>query len=414
MHRLFLFLILLSLASAQAQSPREIEKTIADELELLVQQKLNKPALAKQLKLQYPITAPTMTEDEIQLKIDAATREKLATYKTKTPEDIAAAARERYPLYTIGDELRVTNRRGQTLRGTLRENSPRFVKLDDRLYSKVDLTDKSLLSIDEERNQAMVKRYISNQTNIQKDREKNTWDILDGTLGKDLRYEAGYARYRGRWMTAEALFERALVWKREKLGTHYRSEIAARVYTRFGYTRQEGEWVPPAEGTAAIVATDQQEDFFTAEPVAPPEPPPPATEPIAPPKVPADKARARDTVLNALKNQGAVEYVPNSANEIGSEAQPESAVSQVEPGAFEDRSAGAKAIDFANAKAPDAQLPALQSRLAGLRPEGGPGGGAIGLMELLLVLLTLCAAPPRFNVYFANKSGQPDLCLRKA
>ena len=388
-----LIIALLLAGCAWAQSPAEIEKTIKDELMLLVEQKLNKPALAKQVKIRYPITEPTMTEADIQAKIELAVQEEMAKHTMRSPEELEAAARERYPLYKIGDEVVIYTRRGQALRGTLREISSRFVKIDDRPYSKIDITKESLQMLDEEHNANMVKRYISNQTNIQADREKNTRAVLNDSLGRKLRLEAGYARFKGRWITGREYFDRALVWKRGQLAKQYRPEIEARVYGRFGYTREEGKWVPPAAGTEAIVATDDQGDFFSDDPV-PVETAAVDSTPIAPPSVPGEQPKARDKVLNALKDQGAVENLPPSAAEYEPEPAPPpvdvaSLVVEEQPEVtFEDKSEGAAPVPLEPIDA-NAQLAAFQARVDDLRPDGGGSGGLLlTLMAMLLVMAT--------------------------
>jgi hypothetical protein len=405
-------LFLLLVGACYGQGTAEIEKTIQDELSLLVEQKLDKPGLAKHLKLQYPITEPTMTEADIQARINVALKQEMAKHRERSPEEIETAARKRYPLFKVGDEVAIRNRRGQTLRGTLRENTVRFVKIDDRLYSKVDLSEESLLAIDEERNAAMVKRYISNQINIQLDRAKNTRAVLEDSLGRKLRLEAGYARYRGRWMTAQALFDRALAWKRGQLAQQYRPEVEARVYTRFGYSREEGKWIPPADAVAAaLVATDQQDDFFS-QPAAPLEAPPPSDEPPPEaPELPSEQPKVRDTVLNALKEQGAVEHLPPSAAE--SAEPPEASkptVSEAEIPTFEDKSEGAAPVDFSGSiESPDAQVAALHSRIDALRPEANGGGGAFGGLMLALAAALALAATGTGKYYFANTMSRFDL-----
>ncbi|HAR66000.1 MAG TPA: hypothetical protein DCR55_07290 [Lentisphaeria bacterium] len=287
----------------------QIDRAIREALDELVNARIDPRALAASIELPYPVPAVTAPLGEVEAKLKAAAQKKVNTTQSATTAEIERDAIERYPLYKTGDTVALTLRRGFVVKGTLRTVAPSYIIVGSRRYAKVDLTDETRCALDASINQAKRERYIRNKMLLREDRRQEAERLAASGLASKIYLAHGYMRYKDSWRPARPLFNRYLAAKRKRLRSELRQKVENELYPQFGYRRQSGRWVYPTQPTA-------REQTGAFDIFADPDPdPPPAVEkeqeaePEAPP-APAKTPRARDTVLDALKKQGAVEHVP--------------------------------------------------------------------------------------------------------
>lgn len=278
----------------------DLKRTLTERVE----EALQPQEVAKQLHIAYPIRLCDKTIVEMKLLTHKEVQHRLASGVVKKP-DYDALAEERYPLFERGQSIEVPQKRGYAVRGVLHSVAPTYIQVGRLRISKVDLTEDALSMIDPLLNREKRARFIRNRKLLYQDQLREAKTTLIRDVEQELYPKHGYALVGNRWRPASERFEKALDKRRAQLRKELRTDVENDVYPRHGYTRSGGKWVyRPRTPVSSEPALFQEPGTSVSTRPETPEKGP------APPPPPADRGRARDAVLDALKKQGAVENVP--------------------------------------------------------------------------------------------------------
>lgn len=247
---LFASLLYSSSRAADWKEDRDrLRSVIENKVKLAVGRRLNPPAIAEGLGLSYPPPNPSRSMEEIKKTAAEATQNKVnVQYPPKQIEQFRQEAEEKYALWKKGDEVSFLIRggRGRTpsVTGTLRHVSPTRVQVDNRWVARQDIDRKTLARLDPDIHESVVNAQVRKKSITRQIDRERLYDEAYPTLGKSLMEESHYVRWKGRWVAADELFEKALEYHRRKLAKEIRPDIEREVFTKNDYVQSDGQWVP--------------------------------------------------------------------------------------------------------------------------------------------------------------------------
>lgn len=283
-----------SRAADGSEDRDRLRSIIAAKVKLEVGCRLNPGKIAEQLGLSYPPQEPSRSRDEIkEAAAEAARNEVDQRYPTEQIEQFRKETEEQYALWEEGDIITFVIRGGRgrtpTVTGRLRHVSPIRVQVGNRWIARQDIERETLACLDPEVHASVVEALVrKKRINREVERER-VYDEVHPTHVERLMKESHYVKWRGRWIAADKLLEKALEYHRRKLAGEILPDVEREVFTENNYVQSEGEWVSKGlldrlkkalgggENNVDPPPEDQAEQEASADvlpPVAPENPPP--------------------------------------------------------------------------------------------------------------------------------------------
>ncbi len=226
-----------------------LREEIENKVKLEVGRQLNPPKIAEHLGLHYPPPAPSRSVDEVKkAAVEAAQNKVDEQFPPEQIEQFRNEAEEKYALWEEGDEVSFVIRggRGRTpaVAGRLRHVSSTRVKIDNRWIAHQDITREALARLDPDIHKSVVEKTVRKQQITRAVERERLYDKVYPAINKRLMKDSHYVQWKGRWIAADELFEKALVYHRRKLAKKIHPDIEHEVFTENDYVQREGEWVP--------------------------------------------------------------------------------------------------------------------------------------------------------------------------
>lgn len=234
-------------------------------------------AVAQQYKLQWPVSPPTASLEDIKHLARADLR---AAAEQEIPDLTAQALRgkleKQYPPWQIGDsvEFRLLSRtgKGDRIRGLVTAIHPNIVRVNGRWLHPADMPEDVVVRFFPDRLDGMVeKEFLRRERTKEADRrayvEANLAEALKAACAKH-----GYIKLKGDWYSIFRLVQRLVDAKRRQA---VEAELNV-VMTEAGFEKYEKEWLPPElaqarreQAAASAVAAAPVETPVAAVPTTP-------------------------------------------------------------------------------------------------------------------------------------------------
>lgn len=226
-----------------------LKNIIENKVKLEVGRRLNAPEIAERLGIPHPPPAPSCSVEEVKNAAAEAARAKVnEQFPPEQIERFRKEAEENYALWKEGDDVSFVIRAGRgrtpTVAGRLRHVGETRVQVGNRWVSRQDIDEETLARLDPDLHKSMVAAQVRKKSITREVDRERLLDEVQPTLGKRLMEEAHYVRWKGRWIAADKLFEKAIEYHRRKLAAKIRPDIEHEVFTENDYVQREGEWVP--------------------------------------------------------------------------------------------------------------------------------------------------------------------------
>lgn len=237
-------------AKAGWEEERERLRDLIEHKTLLeVGRQLAPAKVAERLELPYPVPEPTRTMDEVKQAAAKAAREDLdAEHPPQQLEEFRQTAEEQYELWKEGEQVSFVIRGGRgpntLVEGRLRHVGVERVQVGNRWISRSDIDEETLARLDPQIHQDVVEAYVRRKAMTRQLARERLFEEKYPEHGKRLMKESNYVQWKGQWMPAVELFEKALEYHRGTLADEIRPRIEQEIFGENGYVQREGEWVP--------------------------------------------------------------------------------------------------------------------------------------------------------------------------
>jgi hypothetical protein len=249
-------------------------------LEAKVKAAIAPEAIAKEMKLSWPAAAPTKTPQQVEAELAQRLKSRSGGSTVNIDETaLRNRAAQKVPLAKPGETVALTLATGGELRGELQSYAEGAVKVSGRTVRTSALTQQSLALLDPKVNAAAREKWMQRERVRIMSVQDTT--VIGGSqkLRAQLYQAAGYVYWRQQWISPVELLDKAVAYKRQKLTKELRPKIVQEVAARYGFSWQEGKWVPLkviAEPVAATGTGIKQPPPGIPEPGAIPVPAPEA------------------------------------------------------------------------------------------------------------------------------------------
>jgi hypothetical protein len=243
---------MLSWQVASAMTPEqqdELEGKVEEQLQEMVKFLVDPETFCTEhLGLPYEPQPPAKTLPELQVALDdMVQREAMLKYPDSQRGAFLREAEARFALYKVGDDVRLVRKTGDVIEGRLREIGEFWVLADVTRVRFDEMTEETLARFRPALATARVSNYVNEQMQRwQEERSQYTRRIYD-QREHELFTKAGYLRQPGEWIPVKDYYERELAARRAELTETLRPMLRLQVYYKAGYRLYNGVWLTQAQ-----------------------------------------------------------------------------------------------------------------------------------------------------------------------
>ncbi len=215
--------------------------------------------LVDKLRLSLPVYPPTLTPEQVEIKIEHDLNEIVEThFPNKKYREIKKVASEKFKMFKIfkpndaNNEVisivRQYNGQPKREKGFLMRVTPKKVLIGSLAISRVDISKNDLARLYLDEHEIAAKKYIKIETRKFDDQKEIFSTEQRRQLVRKIWLESGYKKLKrsGKWVPSIDLYYKHLDRIESKLLLAKREEVRERVYQANGYTfiEETGEWIP--------------------------------------------------------------------------------------------------------------------------------------------------------------------------
>ncbi|RMD77563.1 MAG: hypothetical protein D6820_11320 [Lentisphaerae bacterium] len=238
--------------SVEAKVPEEIkkklDKQIRQELEKQLKVFVDEKQLATLFKFEYPVAPPSKPLAEIEKEVHRYLEEEA---RKKYPDnwvfDQLDKHRDQFVQWQQGDRVSVKLKSGKVYSGWLRYIDQTVIQVNAvRIYRK-DLSEESILHLDPmraARARNILEQRFRQQLRALREQFKREHEL---TATRDLYTKYGYMKIRGKWVPKIQYFQERVQQERERYRKLLEPVLTYQVYYKAGYRQFKGEWYTPEE-----------------------------------------------------------------------------------------------------------------------------------------------------------------------